>query len=77
MNTSANANPQQEVDFYAKLADLKLAHYQNTLLLHALIDQLTDLELIDKKSLLDKVREMDEQAMESIRQREKFPREQS
>lgn len=52
-------SPLQEVNFIAKLADLKENHYEQTLMLTALIDVLTAKGLLTGQELRDKMRELD------------------
>lgn len=54
-------NPFQEVNILAKLADLQEVDYQNTILLHALIDLLIQKGVLTKEDLFAKARQIDTQ----------------
>jgi hypothetical protein len=50
-----------QVNMIAKLADLRDTDYQNTLVLHALIEILIEKGVLTREELLAKVRQMDTQ----------------
>lgn len=49
----------QEIDWIAKLADLKNSQYENMLLLHALVELLIDKQIITRQELIQKVETLD------------------
>lgn len=49
-----------QVNWIGKLADLKEDHYEQTLLLHALIDLLVDKHIISVDELKDKASQLNE-----------------
>ncbi|MFC7440138.1 hypothetical protein [Laceyella putida] len=55
-----------EVDLGAQLADLKLAFYQQSLLLSALIDHLVDKGLIEPEELAELAARIDKEITASI-----------
>jgi hypothetical protein len=50
----------REVHLIAKLADLQQTDYQNTLILHALIELLTEKGLLTRQELSEKAHELDD-----------------
>ncbi|WP_139492471.1 hypothetical protein [Brevibacillus dissolubilis] len=57
MRTNFNTN--MEVDILAKLADLRDADYQNTIVLHALIELLIQKGLFTRQELVAKANQLD------------------
>jgi hypothetical protein len=53
------ANPLQEVEFIGQLADLKEGHYQNSLLLSAMIELLIDKGVFTAQELAVKAQALD------------------
>lgn len=51
-----------EVDLIGKLADLKEAHYQQTLMLSALIELLEQQQIISREALLSTLADLDNQS---------------
>lgn len=56
-------SPREEIDLMAQLADLKHHHYQNTLVLSALIELLMEKGSIQQGELLRKAQQLDEAAL--------------
>ncbi len=52
-----------EIDWIGKLADLKQSHYHNTLLLTALIELLTEKEIIKKREFQKKIAELEAECL--------------
>lgn len=50
----------QEVDMIGKLADLKLDHYQNSLVLSAIVELLIDKGIITREELEAKAKQLDQ-----------------
>lgn len=57
-------SPLEQVNWIGKLADLKDHHYEQTLLLHALIDLLVDKNIISMDELNNKVSQLDEASLD-------------
>ena len=60
-------SPMEEVNLIGQLADIKHHHYQNTLLLSALIDLLLEKGYVQQEELLRKTQTLDEAALRFAR----------
>lgn len=60
MSTKKSAfSPLQDINLTAKVADLQELHYQNTLLLHAIIELLTEKGHLTSEELITKAQSID------------------
>ncbi|MCR8634847.1 hypothetical protein [Paenibacillus radicis (ex Xue et al. 2023)] len=59
MNHNRISNHLEQVDLIAKLADLKNAHYQNSLLVSALIELLVEKEIITAQDIASMSAQLD------------------
>ncbi len=56
-----------EINMIGKLAELKEAHYKNTLLLHAMMDLMVEKNLLTSDELSAKMAEIDHASIASLR----------
>ncbi len=61
--------PMQEVNLIAKVADLREAQYENMLIIHALVELLTEKGVLTREELTGKARQLHTQLHDEVKQR--------